>query len=75
MVGLEQIKLFGWLAAGEINPVGIYTFNSATLSWEPQAPITGGGGGGGAVTVADGVAQMKENTRQVMLPGVTRAIS
>jgi hypothetical protein len=53
MIGLEQIKLFGWDAAGEINPVGIFTWNSGTLAWEKQAPISGGGGGG-AATIADG---------------------
>ena len=50
----EQIKLFGYAPAGNINPVGIYTWNTGSLTWEKQIPITGGGGGGGPVTVADG---------------------
>lgn len=53
MFSQEQIKLFGWAGAGNINPVGIYTWNTGTLAWDKQVPITGGGGGG-AVTVADG---------------------
>ena len=51
MLTQEQIKLFGYTPAGGINPVGVYTWNTATLAWEKQAPISGGGG---AVTMADG---------------------
>ena len=51
MLSQEQIKLFGYTQAGGINPVGVYTWNTATLAWEKQAPISGGGG---AVTMADG---------------------
>jgi len=58
-VGSDQVKLFGWSAAGGMNPVGIYTFNTGTLTWEPQAPISSGGGG--AVTIADG-ADVAEGT-------------
>jgi hypothetical protein len=55
MLGNGLVQLYGFYAAGNINPVGIFTWNTATLSWEPQEPITGGGGGGGgAVTIADG---------------------
>lgn len=52
-IAQENIKLRGYEAAGGINPVGIYVWDTGTLSWIKQGPITGGGGGG-AVTIADG---------------------
>lgn len=53
MIGLEQIKLFGWDSAGQINPVGIFTWNTVTLAWERQAPISPAGVSS-AVTIANG---------------------
>lgn len=53
--GQENIKLRGYEAAGNISPVGVYTWNTGTLAWEKQVPISAGGGGG-AVTMADGAS-------------------
>ena len=52
MLSQEQIKLFGYTQAGGINPVGVYTWNTVSLAWEKQAPISSGGSS--AVTMADG---------------------
>jgi len=50
-IAQEQIKLFGYEAAGNINPVGVYTWDTGSLTWIKQVPITSGGG---AVTIANG---------------------
>lgn len=59
--GQENIKLRGYEAAGNISPVGVYTWNTGTLAWEKQVPISASGGGG-AVTIADG-ADVAEGAR------------
>lgn len=53
MSGVSIDALPSWNQAEGIQGVGIYTWNSGSLVWQKQAPITSGGGGG-AVTIADG---------------------
>ena len=49
-----------WNAAEQVQKVGILVWDTGTLAWIKQGPISGGGGGG-AVTVADG-ADVAEGT-------------
>jgi len=43
-----------WNAAEQVQKVGILVWDTGSLQWIKQGPITGGGGGGGAATIADG---------------------